>query len=144
MSAQIEALKQGKAIYKPIYNHDTGCKDTPELIEPNLVVVIEGTVPIYGSKARSQLDLSLYLDVADEVKVHWRMQRDLQEPGRADAEVETDGRELQPDFEAYAEHHKNNADMILRCEPSRKGLPYLKAKLIQRKDGESMMEATWR
>ena len=52
MGAQIEALKQKKAVYKPIYNHDTGNKDPPELLQPNKVMVFEGLHPIYDAKAR--------------------------------------------------------------------------------------------
>ncbi|CAK9041530.1 unnamed protein product, partial [Durusdinium trenchii] len=53
MGVQIEALKKGKAVYKPIYNHDTGNKDwdPPELIEPNKIMVFEGLHPIYDEKA---------------------------------------------------------------------------------------------
>merc|ERR1712060_95878 len=40
-----------------------------------------------------------------------------------------------PDFSKYVDPQKANADVILRYEPSDKGLPYLKVKLIQKKDG---------
>merc|ERR1712013_595361 len=40
-----------------------------------------------------------------------------------------------PDFSAYVDPQKANADVILRYEPSDKDLPYLKVKLIQKKDG---------
>lgn len=46
MYEQIKALKEGNAIDKPIYNHETGELDPPERIEPNKVVVIEGTAPL--------------------------------------------------------------------------------------------------
>merc|ERR1712224_1075696 len=69
------------SIYKPIYNHDTGNKDPPELIEPNKVFVIEGLHPIYDKKARSQLDLGLYIDIVNEVKFAWKVQRDVAERG---------------------------------------------------------------
>ena len=81
MGAQIEALKTGKAVYKPIYNHDTGNKDPPELIEPNKVMVFEGLHPIYDEKARSQLDLAIYIDIVNDVKFAWKVQRDVAERG---------------------------------------------------------------
>eukprot|EP00403_Amphidinium_massartii_P039040 CAMPEP_0178433238 /NCGR_PEP_ID=MMETSP0689_2-20121128/32802_1 /TAXON_ID=160604 /ORGANISM="Amphidinium massartii, Strain CS-259" /LENGTH=114 /DNA_ID=CAMNT_0020055259 /DNA_START=177 /DNA_END=517 /DNA_ORIENTATION=+ len=79
MGAQMEALKEGKAVYKPIYNHDTGNKDPPELIEPNKVMVFEGLHPIYDEKARSVLDLSIYIDIVNDVKFAWKVQRDVAE-----------------------------------------------------------------
>merc|ERR1711963_674168 len=90
MGAQIEALKQGKAVYKPIYNHDTGNKDPPELIEPNKVMVFEGLHPIYDEKARSQLDLSIYIDIVNEVKFAWKVQRDVAERGWTEEQVKAD------------------------------------------------------
>jgi len=133
MGAQIEALKQGKAVYKPIYNHDTGFKDPPELIEPNKVMVFEGLHPIYDEKARSQLDLGIYIDIVNDVKFAWKVQRDVAERGWTEEQVKADIEKRLPDFSAYVDPQKANADVILRYEPSDQGLPYLKVKLIQKK-----------
>jgi len=135
MGSQIEALKQGKAVYKPIYNHDTGNKDPPELIEPNKVMVFEGLHPIYDEKARSQLDLGIYIDIVNDVKFAWKVQRDVAERGWTEEQVREDIEKRLPDFSAYVDPQKANADVILRYEPSDKGLPYLKVKLIQKKGG---------
>jgi len=135
MGAQIEALKQGKAVYKPIYNHDTGFKDPPELIEPNKVMVFEGLHPIYDEKARAQLDLGIYIDIVNEVKFAWKVQRDVAERGWTEEQVKADIEKRLPDFSAYVDPQKANADVVLRYEPSDKGLPYLKVKLIQKKGG---------
>jgi len=133
MGAQIEALKQGKAINKPIYNHDTGNKDPPELIQPNKVFVVEGLHPIYDEKARSQLDLSIYIDIVNDVKFAWKVQRDVAERGWTEEQVKDDIQKRLPDFAAYVDPQKKDADVILRYEPSDQGLPYLKVKLIQKK-----------
>merc|ERR1719440_2534811 len=135
MGAQIEALKQGKAVYKPIYNHDTGFKDPPELIQPNKVFVVEGLHPIYDEKARSQLDLGIYIDIVNDVKFAWKVQRDVAERGWTEEQVKEDIEKRLPDFSKYVDPQKAEADVILRYEPSDKGLPYLKVKLIQKKDG---------
>merc|ERR1712217_613663 len=105
-------------------NHDTGNKDPPELIEPNKVMVFEGLHPIYDEKARSQLDLGIYIDIVNEVKFAWK-----------EEQVKEDIEKRLPDFSAFVDPQKANADVILRYEPSDKGLPYLKVKLIQKKGG---------
>merc|ERR1711897_54549 len=135
MGSQIEALKQGKAVYKPIYNHDTGFKDPPELIEPNKVMVFEGLHPIYDEKARAQLDLGIYIDIVNDVKFAWKVQRDVAERGWTEEQVKEDIEKRLPDFSKYVDPQKADADVILRYEPSDKGLPFLKVKLIQKKDG---------
>merc|ERR1711979_65387 len=123
------------AVWKPIYNHDTGNKDPPELIEPNKVMVFEGLHPIYDEKARSQLDLGIYIDIVNEVKFAWKVQRDVAERGWTEDQVKEDIEKRKPDFAAYVDPQKADADVILRYEPSDKGLPFLKVKMIQKKDG---------
>jgi phosphoribulokinase len=46
MYEQVKAIKEGKAIEKPIYNHVTGLLDPPELIQPPKIFVIEGLHPM--------------------------------------------------------------------------------------------------
>jgi len=135
MGVQLEALKQGKAVYKPIYNHDTGNKDPPELIEPNKVMVFEGLHPIYDEKARAQLDLGIYIDIVNDVKFAWKVQCDVAERGWTEEQVKEDIEKRLPDFSKYVDPQKADADVILRYEPSDKGLPFLKVKLIQKKGG---------
>jgi phosphoribulokinase len=135
MGSQIEALKQQKAIYKPIYNHDTGFKDPPELIQPNKVMIFEGLHPIYDMKARSELDLGVYIDIVNDVKFAWKIARDVEERGWTEEQVKEDIEKRLPDFSKYVDPQKADADVVLRYEPSDKGLPQLKVKLIQMKGG---------
>merc|ERR1712207_36810 len=133
--AQMQALKEGKAVNKPIYNHDTGFKDPPELIQPNDLMIFEGLHPIFDEKARAQLDLGIYIDIVNEVKFAWKVQRDMGERGWTEEQVKEDIEKRLPDFSAFVDPQKANADVVLRYEPSDKGLPYLKVKLIQKKGG---------
>merc|ERR1719326_2286532 len=135
MGAQMEALKQKMAVNKPIYNHDTGFKDPPELIQPNDLMIFEGLHPIYDGKARSSLDLKVYIDIVNDVKFAWKVQRDVSERGWTEEQVKADIEKRLPDFSAFVDPQKANADVVLRYEPSDKGLPYLKVKLIQKKGG---------
>jgi len=135
MAAHIGPLKAGKAINKPIYNHDTGFKDPPEFLEPNKVIVAEGLHPMMDANVRKSLDLGIYIDIVDEVKFDWKVKRDVTERGWTEAQVRADIEKRKPDFAAYVDPQKANADVILRYEPSDKGLPYLKVKLIQKKGG---------
>merc|ERR1711933_183988 len=97
------------------------------------VMVFEGLHPIYDEKARMQLDLGIYIDIVNEVKFAWKVQRDVAERGWTEEQVREDIEKRLPDFSAYVDPQKANADVVLRYEPSDKGLPYLKVKLIQKK-----------
>merc|ERR1712190_337407 len=75
------------------------------------------------------------IDIVNDVKFAWKVQRDVAERGWTEEQVKEDIEKRLPDFSKYVDPQKANADVILRYEPSDKGLPYLKVKLIQKKDG---------
>merc|ERR1711866_14284 len=63
------------------------------------------------------------------------IQRDVAERGWTEEQVKEDIEKRLPDFAEYVDPQKKDADVVLRYEPSDKGLPYLKVKLIQKKGG---------
>lgn len=46
MFEQIKALKNGFSVQKAIYNHATGRRETPELIHPPKILILEGLHPL--------------------------------------------------------------------------------------------------
>ena len=118
MYEQIKSLKAGKAIDKPIYNHETGLIDPPERIEPNHIVVIEGLHPLYDERVRNLIDFSVYLDISDEVKVTWKIQRDMAERGHTYEDVLASINARKPDFEAYIDIQKQYADVVIQILPT--------------------------
>jgi phosphoribulokinase len=118
MYEQIKALKSGETINKPIYNHETGMIDPPELIEPNHIVVVEGLHPLYDARVRELLDFSVYLDISDEVKIAWKIQRDMAERGHTYEDVLAAINSRRPDFAAYIDPQKEFADVVIRVLPT--------------------------
>ncbi|GMQ04089.1 hypothetical protein CsSME_00049628 [Camellia sinensis var. sinensis] len=92
MYEQVKAIKDGVAVDKPIYNHVTGLLDPPELIKPPKILVIEGLHPMYDERVRDLLDFSIYLDISNEVKFAWKIQKQY-----ADAVIEVLPTQLIPD-----------------------------------------------
>lgn len=118
MYEQIKALKGGESINKPIYNHETGMIDPPEVIGPNRIVVIEGLHPLYDARVRELLDFSVYLDISDEVKIAWKIQRDMAERGHTYEDVLAAINSRRPDFAAYIDPQKEFADVVIRVLPT--------------------------
>ncbi len=118
MYEQIKALKSGEAIDKPIYNHETGELDPPERIEPNKVVVIEGLHPLFDERVRELVDFGVYLDISDEVKINWKIQRDMAERGHTYEDVLASINARKPDFSAYIEPQKQHADVVIQVLPT--------------------------
>lgn len=147
MYEQIKALKNGESINKPIYNHETGMIDPPEVIEPNHIVVIEGLHPLYDERVRALLDFSVYLDISDEVKIAWKIQRDMAERGHTYEDVLAAINSRRPDFSAYIDPQKEFADVVLQVLPTQliKGdteRKVLRVQMIQR-DGVEGFEPAY-
>jgi phosphoribulokinase len=119
MYEQIKALKNGQAIDKPIYNHETGELDPPERIEPNKVIVIEGLHPLYDERVRSLVDFGVYLDISDEVKINWKIQRDMAERGHTYEDILASINARKPDFTAYIEPQREFADVVIQVLPTK-------------------------
>ena len=73
MYEQVKALKDGKKVSKPIYNHVNGTLNTPERIEPIPIIIFKGLHPMYDPCVCELLDFTLYLDISDEVKLNWKI-----------------------------------------------------------------------
>jgi len=118
MFEQIQALKEGKSIEKPIYNHVNGTLDTPETIEPTPIIIIEGLHPMWDARVRSLLDFSLYLDISDEVKLNWKIQRDMEERGHSLESILASIESRKPDFDAYIAPQKEFSDLTIEVLPT--------------------------
>lgn len=146
MYEQVKALKEGKSIMKPIYNHETGLLDPPELVHPNKVIVIEGLHPLYDQRVRELIDFSIYLDLSDEIKIAWKTQRDMAERGHTLADVVQAIAARRPDFEAYIDPQKADADVVIQILPTNL-IPndterkVLRVRLMQRLDRQGLQPA---
>lgn len=118
MYEQIKALKEGQAVDKPIYNHETGIIDPPERVEPNHIIVIEGLHPLFDERVRDLVDFSVYLDISYDVKVAWKIQRDMAERGHTYDDVVASINARKPDFDAYIDPQKQHADVVIEVLPT--------------------------
>lgn len=118
MYEQVKALKDGKSVEKPIYNHVNGTLDTPETIEPTPIIIFEGLHPMHDERVRDLLDFTLYLDISDEVKLNWKIQRDMEERGHSLESIMASIEARKPDFDAYIDPQKQDADLIIEVLPT--------------------------
>merc|ERR1719181_2522637 len=138
MAADVTDLKAGKTVSKPIYNHITGELDPVEEVPATPIVIFEGLHPLYDDRVREALDMTVYLDITDDVKFAWKAQRDIAERGATMEDVQAAIDARKPDFAAFVEPQKEKADIIVQVllsdlidDPTGK---FLKVKLIQKKD----------
>jgi len=118
MAEQVQALKSGKPVDKPIYNHVTGELDPTEKVNPTPIVIFEGLHPFYDERVRDLLDFSIYLDISDDVKFAWKIQRDMAERGHSLESIKASIEARKPDFDAYIDPQKTFADIVIQVLPT--------------------------
>merc|ERR1719434_672763 len=118
MFEQVKALKNGETVMKPIYNHVNGTLDTPEKIEPTPIIIFEGLHPMHDERVRDLLDFTLYLDISDDVKLNWKIQRDMEERGHSLESIMASIEARKPDFDAFIAPQKEKADLIVEVLPT--------------------------
>merc|ERR1719271_2236721 len=118
MYEQVKDLKEGKPVEKPIYNHVSGLLDPPEKIEAPEILIIEGLHPFFDKRVQDLLDFKIYLDISDEVKFAWKIQRDMKERGWSLDEVKASIEGRKADFSAYVDPQKKDADVVIEVLPT--------------------------
>jgi phosphoribulokinase len=136
MFKHVKALKEGKTVMKPIYNHVNGTLDAPEEIVPTPVIIIEGLHPFVDERVRELIDFSLYLDISPDVKLNWKIQRDMEERGHSLESIMASIEARKPDFDAFIEPQKKYADYVIEVLPTdldKEDKKTLKVRAIQKK-----------
>ena len=83
MVGQINDLKNGKPIEKPIYDFTIhGRSGKTEIVEPKQLIIIEGIMALVNKDLRSLGDLKVYINASRERRLVRRIERDQRERGR--------------------------------------------------------------
>lgn len=112
----MKALKEGKTVQKPIYNHVSGLLDPPEETTAPKVLIIEGLHPFFDDRVSELCDYKIYLDISDEVKFAWKIQRDMKERGHSLESIKQSIEARKPDFDAYIDPQKAKADLVIQVQ----------------------------
>ncbi len=113
MEEDMWALREGRAIDKPIYDHSDGTFKGPEHVEPKEIVVVQGLFPLYTRALRSLFDVTVWLDPETELKAAWKMQRDTLQRGYSEAEVLAEMQRRKPDIEKHIQPQSKSADLTV-------------------------------
>lgn len=134
MEEQIWALKRGERVTKPIYDHSDGTFKEPEVVEPREVVIMQGLHPFLVSGIRHAFDLKVWLDPESELKLRWKVQRDVAKRGYTKDKVLAELEARRPDAEDYIQPQRQHADMVIRFyrpDPS-VDMGHLNVQIVQR------------
>ncbi len=111
----LDALRSGESIRKPTYSFvDYIRLEETISVTASEVVVVEGILVLTVAAIRERLDLKIYVDADDDVRVVRRLVRDVQERGRnLSSVVEQYFSTVRPMHWSFVEPSKRWADVII-------------------------------
>lgn len=114
----LETLQQGRLVRKPTYDHKSGRFTAPRELVPRRFVVVVGLHPFFIRKARTLMDLKVFVDPDENLRRHWKARRDKDERGHAPAEIQAQIEARLADAARYVRPQRRFADWVFSCRPS--------------------------
>lgn len=113
--SHLERLRNRQRIEKPVYSFTQSVRETRTTpIEPADLVVIEGILVLAIEPLRKLLDIKIFVDAEDDVRIIRRLTRDIKERGRDfDHIVHQYFKSVRPMHLGFVEPSKRHADIIV-------------------------------
>jgi len=108
-------LRQGLSVEMPLYDFVTHTRsDDIEVIEPKPVVIVEGILIFAEARVLDLLDVRVFVDTPDDVRLMRRLRRDITERGRTfERTLDQYERTIRPMHFEFVEPSKRHADIII-------------------------------
>jgi uridine kinase len=115
---QLGQLLKGEAIDQPIYDFATHTRMSKTTrVTPQPVILFDGFLTLADERIRTLFDLSIYVDVSDDVRFIRRLKRDTVERGRTvDGVISQYLATVKPMHDLYVEPQRKVADVIINWE----------------------------
>ena len=108
-------LKQGLPAEMPLYDFKTHTRtNNIEIIEPRPVVIVEGILIFSEPRVLDLLDVRVFVDTPDDIRLIRRLKRDHAERGRTyERTMDQYVRTIRPMHYEFVEPSKRHADVII-------------------------------
>ena len=112
---QLKQLIAREAIDRPVYdykNHNRS--DEVVHMTPKDVIIVEGILILADEELRNLMDIKIYVDTDDDIRVIRRIKRDMVERGRSlDDIIQQYLKTVKPSYHQFIEPTKRYADIIV-------------------------------
>ncbi|MHC5229513.1 uridine kinase [Enterococcus sp. LJL99] len=111
----LQKLIQYESIEKPVYDYVEHTRSTATVIqEPKEVIILEGILILEDQRLRDLMDIKLYVDTDDDIRIIRRIKRDMDERGRTlDSVIGQYLSVVKPMYHQFIEPTKRYADVIV-------------------------------
>ncbi len=116
------ALANGKTIRARHYDHVTGKMTRPRCIVSNDFIVASGLHALYLPMLRNCYDLSIYLDIDEDLRRYFKVQRDVSQRGHSEEKVLASLRSRFIDAQKFVHPQAMHADLIMSLQPIHAGM----------------------
>ncbi|MFZ8764184.1 uridine kinase [Enterococcus diestrammenae] len=113
--AHVEQLMRFESIEKPVYDYVAHTRSEVTILqEPKEVIILEGILVLADERLRDLMDIKLYVDTDDDIRIIRRIKRDMEERGRTlDSVIEQYLSVVKPMYHQFIEPTKRYADIII-------------------------------
>jgi uridine kinase/ribulose-5-phosphate 4-epimerase/fuculose-1-phosphate aldolase len=110
----LSSLKDGHTISVSQYSHDTGKFCTPKKVKSEGVIIHEGLHSLYTEELRKVSDLKIFVDTDEDLKLEWKIERDMKERGYTRSQVLEAIHSRQADEVKYIDPQRQHADIVVK------------------------------
>ncbi|WNW16998.1 uridine kinase [Lactiplantibacillus plantarum] len=115
MIKQIKQLLAYQPIEKPVYDYEQYTRSDKTIHqEPRDVIIVEGVLILDDQRLRDLMDIKVFVDTDDDIRIIRRIQRDIKERGRTlDSVIGQYLATVKPMYHQFVEPTKRYADLIV-------------------------------
>lgn len=110
-------LTDGKTIQARHYDHQTGQMSRPHRIRSNPIIIASGLHALYTPLLRECYNLSIYLDIDENLRRHFKIERDVNKRGHTLEKVLASFAKREPDAARFIRPQAELADLVLSLRP---------------------------
>ena len=115
MGNDLQSLIAGQTVQIPIYDFNTHTRTDETLSVGNHhIIVLEGILALFDEKIRNMMDIKLYVDTPDDIRIIRRIKRDINKRSRTfESVIEQYYSTVRPMHQQFVEPSKKYADVII-------------------------------
>ncbi|MGT2808074.1 uridine kinase [Streptococcus iniae] len=115
MIEQLKELLAGRSVDIPIYDYTQHTRsDKTFRQDPQDVIIVEGILVLEDERLRNLMDIKLFVDTDDDIRIIRRIKRDMMERGRSlESIIDQYTSVVKPMYHQFIEPSKRYADIIV-------------------------------
>ncbi|MEK0083159.1 phosphoribulokinase [Benzoatithermus flavus] len=117
LEQHLRLLRQNQPVLKPVYDHRDGSLAAPEYVAPKPYIIVEGLLGYHTRAMRDCYDVKLYLEPEEELRIRWKIQRDMGKRGYTREQVLAQIKDREHDTQAFIRPQRTFADIVISFYP---------------------------